>query len=112
MKVDIGSQVRIYRLAVSVSTVLTVLSWLGIALLAPEYVSWMNALVKLYVGGFLVVRFNPWFMVTTGEEEFDRVIGFQAGLLLLYTVIFGVLDGWLKSRRQPPPTDQSYRRAG
>lgn len=55
---------------------------LGIATVAPAYLDTLNAVLKYFIIGFLLVRFNPW----SGEQKFtafDRTIVFSAALFLL-----------------------------
>ncbi len=55
---------------------------LGIATVAPAYLDTLNAVLKYFIIGFLLVRFNPW----SGEHEFtafDRTIVFSAAFFLL-----------------------------
>ena len=93
MKVDTSTQLSYFRLASRISTLVTALSWLGIAFVAPVYIKWFNLLIKLYVSTFLVIRFNPWVTITTGEKTLDRTVGFQAGVLLMYTAIMTLVPG-------------------
>lgn len=57
---------------------------LGIATTAPRYLSILNAVLKYFIIGFLLVRFNPW---TRQKSEpftaFDRSIVFSAAFFLL-----------------------------
>ena len=55
---------------------------LGIATVAPAYLDTLNAVLKYFIIGFLLVRFNPW----TNHAEFtafDRTIVFSAAFFLL-----------------------------
>jgi hypothetical protein len=55
---------------------------LGIATVAPAYLDTLNAVLKYFIIGFLLVRFNPW----SGEQKFtafDRTIVFSAAFFLL-----------------------------
>jgi hypothetical protein len=55
---------------------------LGIATVAPTYLSTLNAVLKYFIIGFLLVRFNPW--VNNYEmTPFDRTIVFSAAFFLL-----------------------------
>ncbi len=54
---------------------------LGIATVAPAYLDTINMLLKYFIIGFLLVRFNPW----TNHEmtAFDRTVVFSAAFFLL-----------------------------
>lgn len=57
---------------------------LGIATAAPMYLSMLDSVLKYFIIGFLLVRFNPW---TRQKSEpftaFDRTIVFSAAFFLL-----------------------------
>ena len=55
---------------------------LGIATVAPAYLETINMVLKYFIIGFLLMRFNPW----TKQAEFtafDRTIVFSAAFFLL-----------------------------
>ena len=54
---------------------------LGIASIAPAYLETLNAVLKYFIIGFLLVRFNPW--VSHEMTTFDRTIVFSAAFFLL-----------------------------
>ena len=54
---------------------------LGIATVAPAYLDTLNAVLKYFIIGFLLVRFNPW--VNYEMTAFDRTIVFSAAFFLL-----------------------------
>ena len=54
---------------------------LGIASIAPAYLETLNAVLKYFIIGFLLVRFNPW--VNFEMTAFDRTIVFSAAFFLL-----------------------------
>lgn len=54
---------------------------LGIATVAPAYLDNINMMLKYFIIGFLMVRFNPW--VTHKFTAFDRTIVFSAAFFLL-----------------------------
>jgi hypothetical protein len=55
---------------------------LGIANVAPAYLDMLNAVLKYFIIGFLLVRFNPWTKYA-GFTAFDRTIVFSAAFFLL-----------------------------
>ena len=54
---------------------------LGIATVAPAYLETLNMVLKYFIIGFLLVRFNPW--VNHDFTAFDRTIVFSAAFFLL-----------------------------
>lgn len=54
---------------------------LGIATVAPAYLDTLNMVLKYFIIGFLLVRFNPW--VNCEFTAFDRTIVFSAAFFLL-----------------------------
>jgi hypothetical protein len=54
---------------------------LGTASIAPAYLETLNAVLKYFIIGFLLVRFNPW--VNFEMTAFDRTIVFSAAFFLL-----------------------------
>ena len=68
---------------------------LGVATVAPDYLDTLNAVLKYFIIGFLLVRFNPW----TNHAEFtafDRTIVFSAAFFLLAStaVVSGITNAW------------------
>lgn len=58
---------------------------LGIASVAPTYLSTLNMVLKYFIIAFLMVRFNPWTTRQKAFTAFDRTIVFSAALFLLTT---------------------------
>lgn len=54
---------------------------LGIANVAPAYLDTLNAVLKYFIIGFLLIRFNPW--TNHAFTAFDRTIVFSAAFFLL-----------------------------
>lgn len=59
---------------------------LGVSVNAPEYLNKLQYYVKLYIGLFLVWRFNPFRRVKF--TRLDAKIAFNAGIFLLATTAF------------------------
>ena len=53
----------------------------GLTLLAPQYLSYLQRFLKIYISLFLIYRFNRFRHITL--TELDRKIGFNAGVLLI-----------------------------
>jgi len=56
---------------------------LGIATVAPAYLDTLNMVLKYFIIGFLLVRFNPWTNPNQNFTAFDRTIVFSAAFFLL-----------------------------
>lgn len=69
---------------------------LGIATVAPSYLDTLNMVLKYFIIGFLLVRFNPW-TKHTPFSEFDRTIVFSAAFFLLAsTAVVSLVTNALK----------------
>ncbi len=67
---------------------------LGIASVAPAYLETLNAVLKYFIIGFLLVRFNPW--ANYEMTAFDRTIVFSAAFFLLAsTAIASIIQSYL-----------------
>jgi hypothetical protein len=55
---------------------------LGIWTVAPAYFDTLNSVLKYFIIGFLLVRFNPW-TKDVAFTAFDRTIVFSAAFFLL-----------------------------
>jgi hypothetical protein len=53
----------------------------GLSALAPQYLSYLQQFLKIYVSLFLIYRFNNFRIIKL--TELDRKIGFNAGILLI-----------------------------
>jgi hypothetical protein len=68
---------------------------LGIATVAPAYLDTINLVLKYFIIGFLLVRFNPWTR-HDAFTAFDRSIVFSAAFFLLAsTAIMSLVQSWL-----------------
>jgi hypothetical protein len=71
---------------------------LGISVNAPEYLNKLQYYVKVYIGLFLVWRFNPFRRVKF--TRLDAKIAFNAGIFLMATTAFdSVVFYYLKEIR-------------
>lgn len=59
------------------------LTFIGIGLIRPDYLSLAQNILKYYISLFLIIRFNPW--NTTQSTVLDRRVAFSSGMLLLST---------------------------
>ena len=67
------------------SYILFILALTGVITDAPEYLDTLNTLLKYYVCAFLLIEFNPLVRVSKRDAEFEREVGFSAGIFLLLT---------------------------
>lgn len=73
---------KFYYLTLYAWYALYAVALLGIATVAPAYLETLNAVLKYFIIGFLLVRFNPWTKYA-GFTAFDRTIVFSAAFFLL-----------------------------
>ena len=69
---------------------LYILSLVGFNLVAPKYLSYFSAIVKVYISLLLLWKFNP-FKNPKPVSAYDREIIFSAGVFLLLTTVIGDL---------------------
>lgn len=77
-----------YKTSIIVS-ILLVLSLIGVQIINPAYANLINTLVKIYVGVFLIIRFNPYIQgyLKKNQRFFDNSIAFAGGLYLIAEAI-------------------------
>lgn len=76
-----------YRFLLYLSYFLYIVSFLGIAIVAPEYHKSLTEIIKIYICLLLIRRFNP--LTHKRFSPFDKELAFSAGCFLLLTTIFG-----------------------
>ena len=67
---------------------LYILSLVGFNLVAPKYLSYFSAIVKVYISLLLLWKFNP-FKNPKPVSAYDREVIFSAGIFLLLTTVIG-----------------------
>jgi hypothetical protein len=75
-------QMRGIRLFIMFTYVFYISAIIGVAIINPEWYHHLDNIMKLYVGLFLFIRFNPF----RGDIKFtklDREISFNAGVFIL-----------------------------
>jgi hypothetical protein len=88
---------EIYNYSVYAWYILYFLSFLGLYSKAPEYLTTIDLLLRLYVSLFLIIRFNPYSKIHF--TEFDRKIIFSAGIfLILSTTITSIFVSKIKEK--------------
>ena len=92
-------QLRVFTLIINVTWLLYIVIALNLSVSAPEYLSYLQSLMKIYVSLFLIYRFNPF--RTVKFTELDSKIAFSAGLFLLgTTAIDNILQYYLSSIKE------------
>ena len=97
--------VTLYDFQNNLITFITVITYflyfviaLGISASAPKYLNDLTYYAKIYVGLFLVMRFNPF--RTVKFTPLDARIAFNAGMFLLFaTVLNGIIAKYLDTIR-------------
>jgi hypothetical protein len=74
-------EIIFYVISIS-SFLLYFIVFFGLSIHAPQYLSYLEVFIKIYVSLFLIIRFNP-FKSTYEFNDLDRKIAFSAGMLLL-----------------------------
>ena len=69
--------------------ILYIIISLGLSALAPQYLSYLQQFLKIYVSLFLIYRFNNF--RTIKLTKLDKKIGFNAGILLIGTDIINYI---------------------
>ena len=72
---------NIYQILTSVSFALYIISAIGVYDTAPQYILYIDIALKLFIGLFLIFRFNP--LVKIQINDFDKQIIFSAGIFIL-----------------------------
>lgn len=76
-------QERGFNIFIFVSYLFVFAATFGLSKYAPQYLSFIDYYVKIYVCLFLIIRFNP--LRRVKFTELDRKIAFSAGLFILTT---------------------------
>ena len=92
-------QLRIFTLIIYVTWLLYIVIALNLSVSAPEYLNYLQSVMKIYISLFLIYRFNPFRSVKF--TELDSKIAFSSGLLLLgTTAIDKILTNYITSIKQ------------
>lgn len=70
------------KLFISFTYIFYIGAVIGVAIINPAWYRHLDMFMKLYIGLFLVVRFNP-FRSNIHFTELDRQISFNAGIFVL-----------------------------
>jgi hypothetical protein len=73
---------KTFQMAVYITWALYAIAFTGAISIDPFYLVNINIFTQIYVGLFLLIRFNP-FVVTRRMTDFDIEVAFSGGLFLL-----------------------------
>jgi hypothetical protein len=79
-------QESLFDMAIYISYVLIILSYLGLSKYNPAFLDDINNYIRIYICLFLLWRFNP-FRRLEKFTNLDRKIAFSAGLFILTTTV-------------------------
>jgi hypothetical protein len=92
-------QFRVFTLVVYVTWILYIVIALNLSISAPEYLNYLQSVMKIYISLFLIYRFNPFRSVKF--TALDSKIAFSSGLFLLgTTAIDEILTNYISSIKQ------------
>lgn len=84
-----NAQNTLFNYTVFISYALYFAILFGLSTSAPQYLDTLQYWVKLYIGFFLVIRFN--YFTNVQFTELDKKIAFSAGVFLLATTFISQL---------------------
>ena len=94
-----GIQEKIFNIVIFINYLLYFIIIFGISINAPDYLSSLDYYVKMYISGFLLLRFNPFRKVEF--TELDRKIVFSAAIFIFTTTaINSLLITYLKKIKE------------
>mgnify|MGYP000118968530 FL=1 len=91
------TQHNAFNMAIIMVYILTVASIFGLSSSAPAYLNTLNTVIHIYIGIFLLYRFNPFIKTQNTFSELDRRVAFSAGVFIAMTSILGMtINTYLK----------------
>ena len=81
MQSHLSRYIYIYQILTYASFALYIISAIGLYDTAPQYILYIDIALKLFIGLFLIFRFNP--LVKIQFNDFDKQIIFSAGIFIL-----------------------------
>ena len=82
-------QEKIFTFVIIINYILYFAIILGVSINAPDYLSSLDYYVKMYISGFLLLRFNPFRKVEF--TELDRKIVFSSAIFIFTTTAINSL---------------------
>ena len=92
---------NVYNNLVIFSSIILVLSLFGISFINPKYEHLMRYIIQIYIGLFLILRFNPFIKLKKSskiQRTFDRKIAFSAGIYILSSSVILSIIEWIKTK--------------
>ena len=75
--------------------IIAIITFTGVMTIDPSYIDILEAVIQLYVAGFLMIKFNPLVKHKKELSAFDRQIAYTAGVFLFFTSVLGAsLKAW------------------
>jgi len=74
-------QIRTFKLFIISTYAFYISTAIGIGFINPEWYSHLDIFMKIYIGVFLMYRFNP-FRTNIQFTDLDRMISFSAGVFI------------------------------
>ena len=81
MKYYLSASFHIYNILTYASFLLYIISTIDLYDTAPQYILYIDIALKLFIGLFLIFRFNP--LVKIRFNDFDKQIIFSSGIFIL-----------------------------
>jgi hypothetical protein len=92
-------QFRVFTLVVYVTWILYIVIALNLSISAPEYLNYLQSVMKIYISLFLIYRFKPFRILKF--TALDSKIAFSSGLFLLgTTAIDEILTNYISSIKE------------
>lgn len=91
---------KVYNNLVIFSSIILVLSLFGISFINPKYENIIQYFIQIYIGLFLILRFNPFIKLkkcSKMQRSFDKKIAFSAGIFMLSSSVILSIIEWLKN---------------
>lgn len=90
---------KVFLVGINLSFLLYIIVLFGIGGYAPQYLSIMKNILKLYVSILLISIYNPITYKKREFSEFDRKLVFSAGIfLLLSTTLISGIEEYIKQK--------------
>lgn len=79
-------QNTIINLIIIFSYIIYITGYIGVTIISPNNIHYVQNIAKVYIALFLIIRFNPF--TNSNFTELDRKIVYNAGIFLLATTTF------------------------
>lgn len=97
---------NMYNYAIYLTYLLYAFAIFGVTKYAPQYLTNLKNIIKIYVSLVLVIKFNPITNKTNYVSNFDRKLVFSSGMFLfLSTSIISVIEHYIGNIVKLTPLD-------